>query len=714
MATKNFNDIASDIIDSILIVNPSVDVKIGSVVRDVFVDPQAEQISALYVVADSTAQAQSVLTARNQQLDRLGYNFGQLRNSATRATANIVINIANGIAAPTLLQVGDQFYTNPNQQNVIQTFVNTTTTLLTTGQTQVTLTVVNIQPGAAGNVAANTITNSTYDFATSIYNPEPAIGGTDVESDASFAARIPYVVTGRYINTYNGIVNIINTINNVVGIPNIITPDNIASRGMYTTDVYLRENSSYYGTVIQETAPANVNYYTFQTQPLYENNPINSILLVNPNNNAVNQAVSSDLYQIVQDGSDYQGFYVGSTKAKQKILWLNGPPAVPYIISYNVDQPVIDSQNAFDVYNEITNDVLFKPAPSFSMYVGANLLVQTGTDYTTTYQNASANLINLFNSLDIGQTLTKKDVEQALLQDSNVIDVVLSNLDTTFGISFNIDTTGQYITPLTLNGIPFSQITPFRYYPQIDMYGGSDINPLTYYNIQSSIWIGSPLYINTTANTIWQNSPIFGSGNNPFVANPGGSNVNQNNLGVLDAQTIQGVSATWANPALSFYDQNNNAYIINFSSLPPTAGGTLSFNIVQPTVSTISTISYSANRPVGTLYYLSMGSSLVAPIEKYTGSNSANAYVTYLVNGLTPTMVNVYKNGVPLTPSTTGLVGDFTYLQTDAKTPSANGTPVVNQSSGLINLSFTVPPNSADVLQFGLLNPNISISYGTR
>jgi uncharacterized phage protein gp47/JayE len=91
MATKSFDNIISDIVDNILIANPSADIKVGSVIRDVFIDPNAYEISNLYVIADSTAQAQSVLTASGQQLDRLASNFNIARKPATRATANVTI-----------------------------------------------------------------------------------------------------------------------------------------------------------------------------------------------------------------------------------------------------------------------------------------------------------------------------------------------------------------------------------------------------------------------------------------------------------------------------------------------------------------------------------------------------------------------------------------------------------------------------------------------
>lgn len=683
MATKSFDNIISDIVDNILIANPSADIKVGSVIRDVFIDPNAYEISNLYVIADSTAQAQSVLTASGQQLDRLASNFNIARKPATRATANVTLVFANGITAPIVLNIGDRFYTQPDQFNNIQTFVNTQTTLLTVGQTQVTIPVINVTAGTAGNVAANTITKSDYSFTTDVYNAQAAENGTNLESDNSFALRIPYSVSGQYVNVYNGIINLIQGINNVVGAPYIVTPDNPISRGMYTTDIYLRENAGYYGNIIQETAPANANDYIFQQQPLFADNPINSVTLVNLANTSNSVAVDPTQYTLIQDGSDIQGFYYGSVKAKQRLHWLNGPPSVPYIISYNVDQPVIDAQTTFNTYNEITNDLLFKKSPDYGLYISLNLTVLNGTDYLTTYQNAYNNLIKLLNGLQIGGTLTKKDVEQAILVDSNIIEVAITNLDTTYQISLQyLDSTGTNIALPSQQ----SKINPLDYYAQADTNVGIG-NPLAAYGIVSSLWIGSPNYIGTT----------FKNKTSSVASN-----------GVSDSQTIQNLITTpvnsnqsWVQPSLSFYDAHNNVYIINFNALPPTGGGYVNFNLVQPIISA-----------AGTLNYLSLAPSLTSPVSKYIGASTSNQqYVTYLPDALSINDVYLYKNNVPLNPSTISAIGDFTYLNPDG---SIAYSPQVDPNTGLINLTFTTIPLTSDVLQFGLLNPNISVNYGTR
>lgn len=672
MASKSFDAIVSDIINNILIVNPSADVKVGSVIRDIFIDVQALQIQSLYNIADSSSRAQSILTARNNQLDRLGYNFNITRSQPQRSVTNIVINVQNGVQAPTPLNIGDQFYTQPDQYNQIQTFLNTQLTLLTPGQTQVTLPVIAQNPGSAGNVAAYTITQSSYDFADSVYNPLPAIGGTDIESDPSFALRIPLQVTGQYVNTFAGIVNTVKNVQNIIGQPFIVTPDNPASRGQYTVDVYLQRNASYFGTPVQETAPANAQDYTFQIQPLYLPNPINQISVYNPVTQqfiAVPQ-ISNDIMQfaVLPNPADAQQFYAGTTKAGAILHWFIPPPTLPYQISYNIDQTVIDAQDAFDVVNEITDDILFKQGNDEALYISAVLNVPAGTDPASTFQNANTNTTNLFNQLKIAEPLSDNQVEFAFLNDPNVLNVSLSNLDTTYSIPLTVP-----ILP-SAAGLIQSEITPLGYYWETDVPPG----PITFYTITDRLWIGNPDIINT---------------NNLGASGGFNLNIPTLNSGVTSENLVSSYVANWQTSIYPFYDSVSQTLILNFTTSPPVTGAMVVLNLVQQNIQTLNNLSY-----------LGIAPSLVSPIQAYSSTiNTSNPqYATILPTGLLSANAQVYQNGIALTSSTTTTVGDYVIISG----PDPN--------TGLVTLQFTQPPANTDVLQYGLLNPNISISYSSQ
>jgi hypothetical protein len=665
---KGFDAIVSDIINNILIVSPTADIKVGEVIRDVFIDIQALQIETLYGIVDASSRAQSVLTARSQQLDRLGYNFNVSRNGATPASTNVIVSIRAGVTAPTPCNVGDQFYTQADQNNAIQTFVNTQLTLLQTGQTQVSLPVVNINPGSAGNVAANTITQSSYSFADEVYNPNPATGGTDIESDASFAIRIPLAAGGKYLNTYKGIAQAIQGVTDINGQPFIVTPDNPLSRGMYTTDVYLQRNANYYGTTAVETAPANTQYYVFQNQPLYNLNPINSVSVYDAATSTfttipeVNPNTATTNFVIEDDPSDALGYYINSTEGAKRLLWLIPPPTVPYSVSYNYDHTIIDSQNLYNLNDEITNDLLFKAAPAIPLYVSAALTAAQGVDTTSTFANAQDNLINLFDGLSTGQALTETDAVFAFLQDSNLTDAFLTNFDSTIKIDIPVN-----------NNPPDaqSQITPFGFYFETDV-----VTPYLYYPIAARLWIGKQDVI-TTSN---------------FVSGAG-FNLQQPSQysGVTDSRIIRAYTTSWATNIYPFYDELNQTLILNFGTAPPDNNQTITLNLVQVNISTLAALNY-----------LTIGPSIVSSVQVYasTVNNAVPQYATIVPNGITFAQCNLYQNSVQLVQGSSTTVGDYNIIYGP-------------DNSGIVGLTFTTQPATSDILQFGLLNPDLSISYST-
>jgi hypothetical protein len=673
MAIPSFDSISQSIINNILTVNANVDVNIGSVVRDIFIDIQASELQTIYALIDFSSKAQSVLTAQGTQLDLLAYNYYLQRNTAIRSTGALTLVIKNGIQAPTLLNVGDQYYTSVDQTGTVYTFICAQTTLLTTGTVQAVIPIIALNPGAASNVPAYTITQCNYDFVDQIYNTNATSGGKDAETDAQFAARIPTAVTGYYINTYNGIQQTIFNIPNISNTPQVVTPDNPLSRGPYTVDVYLQRSSSYFGTPVQETAPANAGMYTFQQQPLYELNPINQITVFNPATNTTT-VIPETLngvaqYSILTNPTDLNGFYQGSVKAGQVLFWNITPPTNPYIIDYNVDQTIISSQSTFSNNQEVVSDVLFRQARATPIWVGASLIGVANTGILTVAQNAQTNIENMFSSLLINQSLTPNNAVYAFLQDSSVLQVNLTNFDTTYEIVLGgSGTTGNFsFVPTQPSATILSNhlLTPLGVYWENDVAPG----PFTPFQVAGRLFIG-----------------------NPDLIGPSGYNLQRptNKTGVTSQNQIQGLIPSWETTWDTFYDSTSQTVVFTFATPPPT-GTTpeITFNIVQPVLSVTSGLAY-----------LTLAPDLVQPLVLYPGSNNTTTptYATVLPDGLDPVRAKVYKNGLSLMLSPDGVTGDYQI--------SGGG----EDQNGVYTITFLVQPSTTDILQFGLLNPDLSIS----
>ena len=674
---KSFDTISQDIITNILTVNPTIDVKIGSPVRDLFIDVQASQLQDLYTLVDYVSEAQSILTATGNQLDLLAYNNLVTRFQPTYATVTETLIISNGVQAPTLLQLGDQFFTNSPATGSQITFIVAASTLLTPGLVQAVIPLIALNPGSASNVPAQSITQCNYDFVDSVYNASAATGGADTESDSAFAGRIPIFITGIYNNVYNGIVKTLFNIANVNTTPQIITPDNPLSRGPYTVDVYIQRDQNYYGTPVSETAPANSYQYKFLQQPLYELNPINEITIFNPSTNTTTTIAPSingiSQYEVAANGADVTGEYEGSIYAGQTLNWLVQPPTLPYTVNYNVDETVVNAQSAFDANVEVVADVLFKQSNAVPIYISASLYANSSgssaTSSTATItQTAESNLETFFASLTTSTPVAFNNIVFTLLQDTSLNNVVITNFDSTTDIQLVYN--GSQFVPSPNNLALYEHpLTPLDTYWEIDATPG----PFQPFTIAAQLFIG--------------NRDLISSG----IVKAAGINLSASTTknGVPSVDSIR-LSTSWGANIDSYYDKKTQTLVFNFDSVPSDLStATITLNLVQQYIDISNNLSYLTLAPdlVQPIYIIASTSNLPQPI-----------YATILPAGLDASIANVYKNSLLLTLSPDGVTGDYTIAGPDPTT-------------GLYQINFINQPASTDILQFGLLNPNLSISF---
>lgn len=659
MAIPSYDTIVSSIIDGIWLIYPDADVKSGTALRDAFIDVQATQLGNLYSILDNALKAQSITTAVNNMLDMLGFNVGQRRNQPKASSTNLTINIKAGLQAPAPCNPGDQFYTTADGNNPSIVFVNTQYTLVEPGMNQIILPVVSLNTGFNTQVPANSITNNSYDFADSVYNLSAATGGLDVEDDTSFKNRIPFALTGLYINTWRGIINTVLSLTDINGQPYPVTPDNPLSRGAYTLDVYLKRTTAYQGTATSEIVPANMQDYVFTKQPLYSLNPINQITTFDSATNT-SQTISASNYKVINDPSDVLQNYVGSTKANQKLHWITAPPAVPYTVSYNYDHTIVDAQTNYDSNNEMTADTLFKQALPVPLFISLVATAKAGTTATSIYSTVSSSLDNLFNGLT--NTLTDNQLNFAVRSNAVILDSNIINLDTTHEITLNMQINSGFLIPLNN-----STITPFGFYLQNGLNINTGIRSIT-----SRLWIGNPDIISA----------------NNFSNGTFNLNTISNKQGVQSRDVINDYSPTWNTNVDFFYDSDSQTVILSFATTPGSAD-LLTLNIVQNNINTLSDISY-----------LTLAPSITNNVNAYTVvGNSTPEFAVTLPTEITDINNAVlYKNGIALTPASNSSIGDYTIINIDANT-------------GLITIQFTVQPSATDILSFGILNPNITVNY---
>lgn len=264
---RSQNDISLDYITTLLTREPKLDVKPGSVTRQLHVDPNSLEMYLMNVRNDFTNQSQSFLTLRNlddsngdgisdpvsdspyKQLlevaffftsdtadtdvqnmidfafDKLAFNFGTFRIAATQAQTILTFYTETPITADVTVNSGAIISTVPTANEAAITFSTLTSGTMTvaglqgffnasTQRYELKIPAQAVAAGSAGNVSSDTLISSSVS-GLQVTNTATAFGGQDSESNSSLADRAELAIVGVDIGTFYGYKK------NVAGIPTV-------------------------------------------------------------------------------------------------------------------------------------------------------------------------------------------------------------------------------------------------------------------------------------------------------------------------------------------------------------------------------------------------------------------------------------------------------------------------------------------------------------
>lgn len=218
---KSFNNIVLDILNNLKLTQPSLDTKPGSVARDLFVDSQAQQIALIYNAIKEVANKQAVYNLTGQDLINYGLNFGISKQSGTKAfgTAiltfksidsdlsiyqNSVVRSRNGVP---FLTVSSVQITTSQANSLRATATKYRQQLNTAGITDEFAVEVSVQAqsiGTAGNISQYSLVSHNISGVSNVTNVVSFTGGTNIEDDSSYRARILATFAGSNIGTSIG------------------------------------------------------------------------------------------------------------------------------------------------------------------------------------------------------------------------------------------------------------------------------------------------------------------------------------------------------------------------------------------------------------------------------------------------------------------------------------------------------------------------------
>jgi hypothetical protein len=238
LSPRTLADIQKDAITQVLRVQSNIDVKPGTVTRDVHIDPPSFEANRLWYIADFIHRAQSFLTliqiddpektgtsvavsaskykqalgkaldltdeevqqVIDDAFDKLAGNSLTVRRGATKSTGQAVLQRTSAPSADIVVPAGRTFTTTSSNNTRAVTFVSTSTKTMVaanaasyynaaTQRYELTIPIEASTAGSSGNVAAGRIGKTNATGFSSVTNREATLFGQDVESNLSLAER---------------------------------------------------------------------------------------------------------------------------------------------------------------------------------------------------------------------------------------------------------------------------------------------------------------------------------------------------------------------------------------------------------------------------------------------------------------------------------------------------------------------------------------------
>ena len=343
MALPTFSQIVQSMITFLQGKRPDIATQTGSVVNDVVISTVANQLSAqngtdpsvyseLQYIQDLQAFVTNAADIVPADMDAIANNYGMTRLPGTQATGLITLRIRNYTTStlpnPIIVPSGTTFSTLSTASSPAVSFSTTATVTFSnslapsyynpnTGFYEQTVGIMCQSIGTVGNVGANTITSLVGSGLgiDAVTNTTATSGGTNVEDNVTFAARIQIKLSGNNVGTPNGIISLMETNPNVIQ-ARLVGPDDPAmQRNQYggAADVYIRGSIPITLTESFTYTTSGSQVYVMLNQP-----PFSVGLVTGVHNGSPYTFVPGTDYNVVLNPNS---LYAGSTLAASYITF---------------------------------------------------------------------------------------------------------------------------------------------------------------------------------------------------------------------------------------------------------------------------------------------------------------------------------------------------------------------------------------------------------
>jgi hypothetical protein len=273
---KTSDEIILEILDFLRTAIPQLDLKPGTVARDLFVDAPGNQLGSLYDELANVSGSQSLSQALGSDLDDIAANFGAIRKQGSRASgtalltfnaidADIPINSGDIVVATngTSFQVVNSMTVGAASKNtyraVAAKYAADLNFLGITDQYAVEVNVQATTSGIGGNISKYTLTSTTISGVSNVTNVVSFGGGSDVETDEALKRRVYGIFSGSNTGTTAGYRDTVRGDPEVIDAVVVGPGDPLMTRD--GTIVNVAEDGT--KTIVSEGTGGKVDIYTF-------------------------------------------------------------------------------------------------------------------------------------------------------------------------------------------------------------------------------------------------------------------------------------------------------------------------------------------------------------------------------------------------------------------------------------------------------------------
>lgn len=403
----------------------------GSVNLDI-IDTVAQSVSDAYSELETAREMASLKNAgiiTSDGMSQIGLNYDMVQLAATKATGTIWFQKTTAPSGRIDFPIGTVVRTQKATDGTSVKFLTTTSASLTTSTSinpanrryEVSASIIAVDAGSDGNVGPGSINsldtpNRNID---AVVNKEGTTGGTDLEDNSVYAARILDKTTGTTVGTHDGYVALITeqfpTVTQI-GIAGPTDPIMLRKQWGNEVDVYVLVSTA--------TNFTDSIRYTGSTSQYFSVHPVLTVSSI------VGTTVSYALNTDVRFDKDTSVAYGYSAKSLDKITWIssNRPPVGAYVtVTGTYDSAIAEIQSYLDTGDVrfVTSDLLVKSATEIGIVMTIQVTTFSGYNRTAVGTAVSTAVTDALADYGMGQDVAQSDIISIIGSVEGVDDVTV-------------------------------------------------------------------------------------------------------------------------------------------------------------------------------------------------------------------------------------------------------------------------------------------------